>query len=415
MKPIGALVFLLVYVWLSRRPSPRWPLDRPAIALVGASLAVLLGALSPHDALRAIDGDTLLLLFGMMGMGAFLADDGFFDQLEQRLLQKARTPARLLGWIVWGAGGLSALITNDAVCVLAAPLVLRLVARGKGLPPLPFFLALATGANTGSVATVVGNPQNMLCASLGGLSYREHLLLLGPLAVLALGVNHALLHYLFRDALAQARLEPIPGSSSFPLSLSSRLTLGVFGLTALAYIAGAPLSWTAAGGFALLLIAQRRPAAALWPRVDWPLLVFFSGLFVTVAALQHSGVPARLFQALPLLEPGTIHLGLGASARLSSLFLFGSNIVSNVPFILLVEPQMARLPDPRMAWELLSMASTFAGNLTLLGSVANLIVAEAAAPAGGIGFFAYLRVGAPLALLTTALGVGWVAMVSALF
>jgi Na+/H+ antiporter NhaD/arsenite permease-like protein len=107
-------------------------------------------------------------------------------------------------------------------------------------------------------------------------------------------------------------------------------------------------------------------------------------------------------------------MGLVESLRLSSIFLVGSNVVSNVPFILVVEREMAALPDPRLAWELLAIASTFAGNLTLLGSAANIIVAEAARDVGGIGFFAHLRVGLPLAILTTLLGALWLALVGPL-
>jgi Na+/H+ antiporter NhaD/arsenite permease-like protein len=369
--------------------------------LLGAVACVAFGALGPREALAAVDGATLLLLFGVMGTGAFLGLDGFFDAVEQRLALRARTPARLLGYLVWGAGALSALITNDAVCVLAAPLVVRTIRRHE-LPPLPFLLALATGANTGSVATLVGNPQNMLCGMLGGLDYRSHLLLMGPVAVLALGLNHGLLAWLFRRELSSARLvEPgVPGA----FSSRAKLTLGVIGASAVAYTLGGDLPWTAVSGFVLLMLLQRRDTRELWPRIDWALLVFFSGLFVVVGGLTASGAPALFFERFPLASGNG---SAGDWLRLSSIFLVGSNVVSNVPFILVVRDQMGTLSDPRLGWELLSMASTFAGNLTLLGSVANIIVAEAGHEVGGIGFWQYLKVGAPLALLTTLVGLAW--------
>jgi Na+/H+ antiporter NhaD/arsenite permease-like protein len=375
--------------------------------LLGAVACVALGVLSPSAALSAVDGATLLLLFGVMGMGAFLGLDGFFDVLEHRLTRFAGTPARLLGWMVWGAGGLSALITNDAVCVLAAPLVVRTIRRHE-LPALPFLLALATGANTGSVATLVGNPQNMLCGLLGGLDYRSHLLLMGPVAILGLALNHALLALSFRRELARARLgEPEPAGV---FSRRAQLTLGVIAASAVAYTLGGDLAWTAAGGFVLLMLLQRRETRELWPRIDWALLVFFSGLFVVVQALTESGAPAAFFERFPLSSGED---GPAGWLRLGAIFLVGSNVVSNVPFILVVREQMATLANPTLGWEVLAMASTFAGNLTLLGSVANIIVAEAGHDVGGIGFWQHLRIGVPLALSTTLLGLAWLWLVAA--
>ena len=403
---LGVAVFAVTYVLVSaRRLGPRG-LDRPAGALLGAVACVVLGVLTPGEAVAAVDGTTLLLLLGVMGMGAFLALDGFFEHVEGRLAAVAVTPARLLGLIVWGAGLLAALITNDAVCVLGAPLVVRTIRR-HGLPPLPLLLALATGANTGSVATLVGNPQNMLCGLLGGLSYREHLVLMAPVAVAGLAVNHGVLWLAFRRSLRGATLTA-PTDAPPPVAPRVVVTLVVIAGTACAYIAGGHLAWTAAAGFGLLMLLHRRDTRTVWPRIDWSLLLFFAGLFVVVEGLARSGAPAALFARVPL-SAGID--GPGALLRLSGIFLLGSNVVSNVPFILVVRDQMTTLPDSRVAWEALAMASTFAGNLTLLGSVANIIVAEAARDLGGIGFLQYLRVGAPLALATTALGAVWLALV----
>ncbi|MET0413895.1 MAG: SLC13 family permease [Polyangiaceae bacterium] len=402
---LGIVVFAVTYVLISSR-SLRWlGFDRPAGALLGAVACVVLGVLTPHEALGAIDGATLLLLFGVMGMGAFLHLDGFFEQIETRVVALARTPARLLGLLVWGSGVLSALITNDAVCLLGAPLVVRLIQKHE-LPRLPFLLALATAANTGSAATLVGNPQNMLCGMLGGLSYSEHLMLVGPVALIGLGLNHALLWLSFRRELAQSQL--VAGEPVLALERPVQLTLGVIALTTVVYGLGADLAWTATAGFVALMLLHRRDARELWPRIDWALLLFFSGLFVVVSGLMKSGAPQALFERFPLAGGAS---GLWENTRLATIFLVGSNLVSNVPFILVVKEQMASLPDARLGWEMLAMASTFAGNLTLVGSVANIIVAEAGRDVGGIGFFEYLRVGLPLALLTTAIGVAWLSLV----
>lgn len=399
----GLVIFTATYVLISARRLNWLPLDRPAVALAGAVACVVFGVLTPEQAAGAVDGGTLLLLLGVMGMGAFLAVGGFFEHLEGALARWARTPTRLLGLVIWGAGLLSAFITNDAVCVLGAPLVVQLV-RHNRLPPLPFLLGLATAANTGSAATLVGNPQNMLCAQLGGLAYLDHLLLVGPVALAGLALNHLVVAVLFRRALATATLErPAPGGA---LSKGSWMTLGVIAATAVAYSAGADLAWSALAGFVLLMLLHHRDTRRLWPHIDGTLLLFFVGLFVVVEALRVEGWPAWFFERVPLAPDGD-----PTSFRLAGQFLLGSNIVSNVPFILVVEDQMATLNDPRLGWELLTMASTFAGNLTLLGSVANIIVAESARDLGGFGFWQYLKVGLPVALLTTGLGTLWLAWV----
>src|SRR5690606_22897479 len=168
-------------------------------------------------------------------------------------------------------------------------------------------------------------------------------------------------------------------------------------------------AWTAAAGFAILMVLHRRSTSELWSHIDWPLLLFFSGLFVVVGGLAASGAPAWFFGRFPLAALARDEGGFG---ELSALFLVGSNIVSNVPFILVIKDQMSTLPDAERAWQLLAMASTFAGNLTLLGSVANVIVAESARKWGGLGFREHFKFGAPLALITTALGTAWLAFSS---
>lgn len=402
MSWTGITIFVVTYALISARRMAWLGFDRPAGALLGAVAYVVFGLLSPGAALAAINGPTILLLFGVMGMGAFLALDGFFDDVEHALVRVARTPARLLGALVWGAGILSAFITNDAVCVLGAPLVVRLVQRHE-LPPLPFLLALATAANTGSVGTLVGNPQNMLCAVLGGLSYREHLALVGPLALACLAVNHALLWVCFRRRLGSATLT-VRGARS-PINARTATTLAIIAGTAVAYTAGADLAWAATAGFVALMLLHRRDTRPLWGQIDWSLLLFFAGLFVVVEGFMRSGAPAWLFARYPLADAGAD--GFGGWLRTAAIFLVGSNIVSNVPFILVIRGQMATLASPALGWELLTVASTFAGNLTLLGSVANVIVAEHARDVGGVGFFEHLKVGLPLAAITTALGALW--------
>jgi Na+/H+ antiporter NhaD/arsenite permease-like protein len=398
-------IFAATYLLVSARRLGLLPLGRPGAALLGAIACVVASVLTPKQALAAIDGHTLVLLFGMMGMGAFLALDGFPERAQSYIARRVRTRARLLSLLVYGSGIAAAFLTNDAVCVFGAPLVVALIKR-HGLPPLPFLIALATASNTGSVATLVGNPQNMLCAQLGKLEYQTHLLLMLPVAAIGLVLNHLLLRWVFRREL-QGDLEP--ASSTPPLiTRPIAVTLSAIGGTTLFYLAGYDLAAVAVSGFTLLLVVHRREASEVWPRIDWSILVFFAALFVVVEGLVKSGASSWFFARWPLANAD----GHSDWWRLSVIFLVGSNLVSNVPFILVVREQVAALPDPRLGWELLAMSSTFAGNLTLLGSVANIIVAESARDLGGLGFWAYLRVGFPLAVITTALGTAWLMMVA---
>jgi Na+/H+ antiporter NhaD/arsenite permease-like protein len=417
----GAIVFFITYVLIAGRRLRFMPLDRPAGALMGAVLCVALGVLRPAEAIAAVNGETLLLLFGLMGVGAFLSEGGLLDRAAAAIARWARTPRRLLGTLVWSAGLLAALVTNDAVCVLAAPVVVTWVERHR-LPPLPFLLALATASNTGSVATLVGNPQNMLCATLGGLGYRSYLLVMLPVALLGLAVNHALLLWCFRRELAASPHLAVPTSAGGAarddatgparvLDRKGAFTMAVLIATVGAYLAGADLAWTAVAGFTALLLVHRADPTEFWGRIDWSVILFFGGLFVVVEGLVRSGGAAWALARAPIWSGGGGPLDY---LRTTAIFLVGSNVVSNVPFILVIRPEMARLPDPTLGWRLLAMASTFAGNLTLLGSVANIIVAERARALGGLPFLAHLRVGFPLALLTTALGTVWLLVVHGL-
>jgi Na+/H+ antiporter NhaD/arsenite permease-like protein len=394
----GTFVFAVTYVLTATRRLKFVRLDRAGAALVGAALAVAVGAVTPLDAIAAVDGPTIILLLAVMGMGGFLSIDGFFDRAGLFLVAKLRTKRRLVGALVWGSGILAAVVTNDAICVLGAPLVVQWIERHK-LPRLPLLAALATGANTGSVATLVGNPQNMLCGSLGKLAFAPFLLHMAPVALIGLAINHAILILMFRREL-DGDLPKVEAPQAV-FTKGSALTLAVTVGSVVLYITGANLAFTALGAFGLLLVLHREEPAKVWSRIDWSVLLFFASLFIAVDAFARSGVAALAFSKFPLVGARP---GMMGWLRASLVFLVGSNIVTNVPFIVIVKPEMGTLPDPTLAWELLAMASTFAGNLTLLGSVANIIVAEKADRVGGMRFFEYLKFGAPIALCTTVVG-----------
>lgn len=399
-------IFAVAYILLSFRGLERWKLDRPLVALGAAATLVVLGRIGAEEATQAIEWSTILLLLGVMGMGAVLVEAGVLQGLERWLLKRA-TPEKLLRSVSWGAGLSAAVLTNDAAVIFFTPVLVRLIQR-SGLAPLPYLLALALAANTGSVATLVGNPQNMLVATHGDLAFGRYLLIVGPLAIALLALHDLWLQRLFRGRLLRAGAEPsLAGMSERqsdgdalapPSRLRSGGVLAVLALTFVAWIAGAPMAWGAIAGFVAMLLISRASPERIWPRLDWGILVFFMGLFVLVAAVQRTGV-------MPWLEGWMVSmddLSLGGTLALTGYFVMGSNLVSNVPFIALIAPAVHALSHPEFAWTLLAVASTLAGNMTLLGSAANVIVAEGSRAVGSFGFWEHLRVSLGLTLLSLA-------------
>jgi Na+/H+ antiporter NhaD/arsenite permease-like protein len=406
-------VFTLTYLAIAAGRVPWLSIDRPAAALLGAVMMVATGVLLPAQAGAAINGETLGLLLGMMILSAYLGEAGFFRWASWRVIRAAATPRSLLWGLTLTAGLLSAFLVNDTVCLLMTPLVVRIVEDAE-LPPLPYLLAIAFGSNAGSVATLTGNPQNMLVGTLSGLSYPRFAAALALPALASLLAVGAVLHWQFK-ALLEARPLGAAALPEPPLDLALlRRALLATALALAGFLSGFSLAWTALFAAALLMaVAGRAPRQAL-ARVDWPLLLFFAGLFVVVAGVGHSGLAERLYQAF---APW-----LGASPErqvlaFSGFTVIASQVVSNVPFVLLAGHWIPRLADPELLWLATAMTSTLAGNLTVVGSVANLIVLELAGPAGRIGFWRFLRYGAmvtgatlvvALAILLAERRLGWI-------
>lgn len=364
---------------------------------------VAAGVMTPDQVYRAVDYNTLVLLLGMMLISAYLHLSGFFAWAADFILRIAGTPQRLLLYLTLFSGGLSALVVNDTVCLMFTPLVVAVVVRGR-LPLPPYLLALAMSANTGSVATLVGNPQNMIIGQMGRahLGFLSFFLTMAPVAVVALAIQYGILSTGFRSVL-RGRIEPPPATTPPPLDRRLLgMTLSALALVFTGFLCGLNLPWTALGGAALVMVFARRDTHEVLKLVDWHLLVFFAALFAVVEGFNSTGLPEQMFDSLrgflggPALQPWTF----------AALCTAGSNIFSNVPFVLVAGKWTAQMADPALMWKVMSLATTFAGNLTLLGSVANLIVVESARDHCEIGFRDYVKFGIPVTLLTTVAGVG---------
>jgi Na+/H+ antiporter NhaD/arsenite permease-like protein len=395
-------IFALTYLLISGRRLKVLPLNRPAAALLGAVLMVATGVMSPERAYRAVDYDTLVLLLGMMLISAYLFLAGFFEWAADWILEKSRTPQTLLLYLVVTAGLLSALLVNDTICLMLTPLVIAVIVRGK-LPLLPYLLALAMSANLGSVATLVGNPQNMIIGHLSGISFLHFSRSLLPAAVAGMAVEYAVLRWGFRKVFRQATIQR--GASSRP-SMDRRLmilTLFVMVLVFLGFVLGFNLAWTALAGAALIMVLARRDTHEVLKLVDWHLLLFFAALFVVVEGLNGTGLPDQIHDRVKGVIGSNGH-PVAQAWNFAWFSLLGSNVFSNVPFVLVAGKWVGHFAQPELMWKVLALATTFAGNLTILGSVANIIVVESARQHLEVGFWDYARFGIPVTLITTILG-----------
>lgn len=405
---LGALVvFTITYLVIASRQF-RWVgLDRPAGALVGAVAMVVVGGLPMEAALQAIDLHVIILLFGVLVIAAYLHEAQFFRRAAYVVLTRAGTARTLLVGIIAVAGALSALLLNDTVCVVMTPLVVAVVVEAR-LPAMPYLIALASAANVGGVVSFSGNPQNMIvgAAARETIGFAQYFALALPVGVVCLAANAAVLLWMFRRELPAGPLaerSPPKPAMDKPLAAKGLACLGLFAVLAFAGISLAGAAMCSAA--VLMVIARTAPRNALGI-VDWQLLAFFAGLFVVVAGLAHAGVVARIFEELaPVVARGDVTGDIAFVA----LVVVGSNVVSNVPFVVVAVSWVPQMPEPTWGYIMLAVASTLAGNLTLFGSVANIIVMEAAGPRGEIGFLRFLRYGLPITLvnLVLAFGVLW--------
>jgi Na+/H+ antiporter NhaD/arsenite permease-like protein len=389
-------IFIATYAVVAVGKVPVYRIDRAGAALLGGSLMVGIGVLTPEEAYRAIDFDTITLLLGMMIVVANLRVSGFFRLVTDWIATHVHRPFTLLVAIVLASGTLSAFLVNDTICLVMTPLVLELVTAVKR-NPIPYLLAVATASNIGSAATITGNPQNIIIASLSQIPYGIFAGSLAPVAAIGLVMTVLLIALAHRgEFFTSERLEKtaMPTHHHGPLVAKTVIVMMVM---IVLFFLGQPAAKVAIVGGAFLLFTRRVRPQKIYIEIDWPLLPMFIGLFVVVAGLEKTVLTPEITAAAG-------HLRLDSSVVLAGITAVLSNIVSNVPAVLLLKAFVPGLDDPQRAWLVIAMAATFAGNFTLVG-VANLIVAQRAKARGvEIGFWAYFRIGASLSLLTILVG-----------
>jgi Na+/H+ antiporter NhaD/arsenite permease-like protein len=393
----ATLIFLATYLVLALGRMPGLRVDRTGAAIIGASLMVGANVLTPDEAYRAIHLDTIVLLFGMMIVVANLRLSGFFTLVSEWVVEHAHHPLTLLAAIALVAAVLSAFFVNDTVCLVMAPLVAEVTGKLRR-NPVPYLLAVAMASNIGSAATLTGNPQNMMIGSYSGIPYGVFARALTPVAAIGVMVCVGILAWVYRaefrrgEEVEVARRKVTIDRALMLKSLAVSVAMVIF------FFAGWPIAKVAIVAGAVLLITRRVKPDEVYAQVDWSLLVLFAGLFIVIAGVEKSSLEGDLvrFAARAHLDNGGV---------LSSWAALLSNVVSNVPAVLLFKPFMGHLSNPALGWLRLAMASTFAGNLTIIGSVANLIVIQRARSVAEIGFWEYARAGVPISVITILIGV----------
>lgn len=402
MSTFVILVYVAVYISMLLGGIPGFRVDRTGAALLGAILVLILGGITEDQALQSVDVPTLALLFGLMVVSAQFQLGGLYGYAVRRVVMLDISPQKLLGVVIVLAAAFSAVLTNDVVCLAIAPMLIRLC-LGKGLNPIPFLLALACAANIGSAATLIGNPQNILIGESLDLSFNGYLLTALPPCIMGIAVVWGVIAVAFRGKWHhETEVETADDNSPFDrIQTAKGISVLVLLLASFAF---APwpreLMALAAAGF--LMLNRTFHSRRILGLVDWPLLVLFISLFIVNQAFQLTGgmdwlVHQTNEMGASLKEPAPLFV---ATAVLS-------NLVSNVPAIMLLLPIAPEGMGP-----LLALSSSLAGNLIIVGSVANIIVVEAARQHEiKIDFRTHARIGIPITMVTLLIAWIWLNLV----
>jgi Na+/H+ antiporter NhaD/arsenite permease-like protein len=392
-----ALIFIGTYFVLMIGRLPGFRVDRTGAAIIGASLMIGLNVLTLGEAYASIDYNTIILLFGMMIVVANLRLSGFFAAVSGWTVRHAHHPLTLLAAIVFISGIFSAFFVNDTMCLVLTPLVLEIVLALRR-NPVPYLLAVAMASNVGSVATITGNPQNMMIGAFSGISYRHFSAALAPVAAVGLILTFFVIAGIYRREFSRPEKVVLELRQVRVNRVLMWKSLAASAAMIILFFIGWPVPKVAIVTGALLLVTRRIKPEKIYHEIDFSLLALFVGLFIVIAGIEKTRFPS---EAIGMAS----NYGLHRTVVFSTVAAILSNLVSNVPAVLVFKSLIPHLINPDHAWLVLAMASTLAGNLTVLGSVANLIVIQGSKNNAPISFWEYFKVGLPLTLLSIAAGV----------
>jgi len=400
MNYVYLLIIITTITGIAIGHYPVLRMNRATISITGATILIFSGAITMDRAFLSIDMNTLVLLLGVMIIHVNLSLSGFFRLVGVKVIKFAKSPKQLLFLIIIISGLLSAIFLNDIIVLMFTPLVIEVTGALKR-NPIPYLIGLATSANIGSAATITGNPQNMIIGIASHIPFLTFTKSLFPVSLTGLFLAWIIIMIIYKSEFKGEVFNENPSLKVRiykPLLIksiiASSLMLGGF-------VSGIPVSLAALTSAAILLITRRLKPERVFREIDWSLLVFFSGLFIITGSIETTGFTEKIFKiAKPIAEDSIISLSI-----ISGIL---SNIVSNVPAVLLFKPFIPLFQNPEKSWLNLAMSTTFAGNFTLLGSVANLIVAESAKKRGiNLTFAEYIKAGIPITLLSISMGIIW--------
>lgn len=396
---LSGLIFTVTYAGLAIGGIPRLALDRTGIALLGAIAMVAGGVLTTDQAVRSIDISTILLLFGLMVLSAQFRLGGFYTRIALDISRTMGSPEGFLFKLMATSALLSSLLANDIVCLAFTPVLCATLMRAS-LRPAPFLIGLAVSSNIGSALTVIGNPQNMLIGQVGGLGFGPYMAWSAVPVTVSLILAWWLLVLMYRGRLIVTAGTAADIAASWPEYNAHQSRKGIVLMAAMVglFFTPIPREVTAITIAGILLCSRSLTTRSILGLVDWHLITLFIGLFIVVGGMERFGLAGAALEYAGVSAQGPV--------TLTALTVILSNMISNVPAVMLLVHQIA--PGDAQAFSLLALISTFAGNLIILGSIANLITIEQAALVGvRLGFWEHARAGIPITLITCGVGLTW--------
>jgi Na+/H+ antiporter NhaD/arsenite permease-like protein len=403
MLSSATIIFIITYTGIIFTRLPGVNIDRPSAAFFGAVAMIVVGILSFDEAVSAIDFNTISLLIGMMIIITVLEIDGFFAFIAYQTIKLAGTENRLLFIIIFTTGISSAFLVNDAVVLLYTPIVIS-ICKNSEIDPVPYLIAEILASNAGSVMTITGNPQNMLIGISSGISYGKFLLHLLPISIISMFIIYLIIKFFYRSSFSENR-PVVCSTEGYRYNYESmKFSVPIFILVILLFFTGKIINFSipviALIGAALILLMGKIKPSDVIAKVDWVLILFFSSLFIVVRGFEHTGLLHNLVKSWPLTE------NFNGITSIHGISFLLSQVISNVPYTILMIP-IFKQTGSDFIWLSLASASTLAGNATILGAMANLIVIESAEKFDiRISFLEFLKPGLVVTLITLLISAG---------
>lgn len=398
----ASIIFVITYIGIIFTRLPGINIDRPSASFFGAVAMIIFGVFTFDEAINAIDFNTITLLIGMMIIITVLELDGFFEFIANKTITLAKNERRLLFIVIYTTGISSAFLVNDAVVLLYTPIVIS-ICRDSKINPIPYLIAEILASNTGSAMTITGNPQNMLIGINSGISYSKFLLHLMPVSIIGMLIIYFVVKFLYPVNFKKLNpIDPQPGSYEYNY-LSMKFSAPIFMLVIVLFFINGRLGLSIPvisliGASLILILGKIKPSEVI-KNIDWVLILFFATLFIVVGGIEKTGLIQHI------LDRYTITPDLHGIGVIHVISLILSQIVSNVPYTILMIP-ILKNSGSDIIWLSLASASTIAGNATIFGAMANIIVIESAKKLGvNITFFEFLKAGVIVTALTLILSV----------